>query len=171
MKKEEEEIKIEKLDLEILGILNEDSRLKLRPIAERLKKSPTTINKHINELEDAKIIKNYSLNIDYEKLGFDIIALIELTISKGKMIEIERGIAQDPHIFGVYDITGEYDAVLLARFKTRKDLNTFVKNLNSLEYIVKTNTHLVLNVIKERTDFNDLVNSEDLLSKQKLKKS
>ncbi len=159
--------KAEELDLEILGILNEDSRLKLRPIADRLNKSPTTINKHINELEEAKIIKNYSLNIDYEKLGFDIIALIELTISKGKMIEIERGISQDPHIFGVYDITGEYDAVLLTRFKSRKDLNTFVKNLNSLEYIVKTNTHLVLNVIKERTDFNQLIQSEELLSEQK----
>ncbi|MFX1375213.1 MAG: Lrp/AsnC family transcriptional regulator [Promethearchaeota archaeon] len=156
--------KINQLDLEILGILSEDSRLKLRPIAERLKRSPTTINKHINELEESGVIKNYSLNIDYERLGYDIIALIELTISKGKMIDVERVIAHNPNIFGIYDITGEYDAVVLARFKTRKELNTFVKNLNSLEYLVKTNTHLVLNVIKERTHFNELVNSEKLLS-------
>ena len=89
-------------------------------------------------------------------------ALIEVTISKGKMLQVEREVAQHPNIFGLYDITGEYDAVILARFKTRKDLNNFVKNLNSSEYIIKTNTHLVLNLIKDKTDFKELVNSEKM---------
>ena len=151
---------IDELDKQILTILSQDSTKKLRPIAQDLNKSPTTINKHIKELEDEGIIKDYTIRIDYEKLGYDIIALIELTISKGKMIEVEHDIARDPHIFGVYDITGEYDAVLLARFKTRKDLNRFVKGLNSYEYVVRTNTHLVLNIIKEHTDFRELMTSE-----------
>ena len=150
---------VDELDIEILSILSQDSTKKLRPIAEALNKSPTTINKHKEELEQEGIIKGYTINIDYEKLGFDIIALIELTISKGKMIEVQKEIAQHPNIFGVYDITGEYDAVILARFKTRKGLNAFVKNLNRYEYVVRTNTHLVLNVIKERTDFKRLIDS------------
>jgi len=151
---------VDELDIDIIRILSEDSTLKLRPIAKELNKSPTTINKHIKDLEEQDIIKAYTINIDYENLGYDIIALIELTISKGKMIEVERDIAKDPHIFGVYDITGEYDAIILARFKTRKDLNAFVKNLNSYEFVMRTNTHLVLNVIKERTDFKELIDSD-----------
>ena len=153
---------IDDLDKEILSMLSQDSTKKLRPIAEVLNRSPTTINKHKEELEQEGIIKSYTINIDYEKLGYDIIALIELTISKGKMIEVEHDISQNPNIFGVYDITGEYDAVILARFKTRKDLNIFVKSLNSYEYVVRTNTHLVLNIIKEHTDFKELMNSETL---------
>ncbi len=151
---------VDELDTEILSMLSQDSTKKLRPIAEALNRSPTTINKHKEELEQEGIIKSYTINIDYEKLGYDIIALIELTISKGKMIEVEKDIAQNPNIFGVYDITGEYDAVILARFKTRKALNNFVKNLNSYEYVVRTNTHLVLNIIKEHTDFRELMNSD-----------
>ena len=151
---------IDQIDIDILQILSQNSKLKLRPIAETLQKSPTTINKHITSLEDAGILKDYTISIDYEKLGYDIMALIELTIAKGKMLEVENDIAKNPHIYGVYDITGEYDAVILARFKTRKGLNRFVKQLNSYEYVVRSNTHLVLNVIKERTDFTELMKSD-----------
>lgn len=150
---------VDELDKEILRILSQDSTIKLRPIAQDLNRSPTTINKHIKELEDAGIIKDYTIRIDYEKLGYDIMALIELTISKAKMLEVERDIAQHPNIFGVYDITGEYDAVILARFKTRKELNKFVKHINGYEYVVRTNTHLILDIIKEQTNFAQLMSS------------
>jgi DNA-binding Lrp family transcriptional regulator len=153
--------KIKDIDLEILRILSQDSRKKLRPIADELKRSPTTINEHIRIMEERKIIKGYSISIDYEKIGYDIIALIEVTISKGKMLEVERDIADHPNIFAVYDVTGEYDAIILARFKTRNELSNLVKKINSYEYVVRTNTHLILNVIKERTDFAKMRETEE----------
>ena len=151
---------VDETDIEILKILSEDSRKKLRPIAIDLNKSPTTVGKHIKDLEDKEIIKKYTINIDYEKLGYDIVALIELTISKGMMRSVEETIAADPNVFAVYDITGEYDAIILARFRTRHDLNAFVKNLNSHEFVVRTNTHLILNVIKDGTSLQELIESE-----------
>ena len=148
---------IDKTDIDILKILSLDGRKSLRNIGEELKKSPVTIKKHIDELEEKGIIKDYSAKINYEKLGYDIIALIELTISKGKMLEVEKEIAQNPNVFGVYDVTGEYDAILLARFKKREALSELVKVINSNEYVVRTNTHLILNVIKEGTNFAELI--------------
>ena len=159
------------LDIEILKILSKGSiskilskddeeRISLRKLAETLEKSPVTIKKHIEGLENRGIIKNYGVTIDYEKLGFDIIALIELTISKGKMLEVERDIAKHPNIFGVYDITGEYDAIFLARFKNRSELSEMVKEINKYEYVIRTNTHLILNVIKEGTEFAALISKD-----------
>ncbi len=49
----------------------------------------------------------------------------------------------------VYDITGEWDSLVIGYFKDRDDLNRFIKNLLSLRYIDRTITHLVLNVVKE----------------------
>jgi DNA-binding Lrp family transcriptional regulator len=158
------------LDIKLLKILSKDDRVSLsispkdelervslRKLADILDKSPVTIKNHLDELEKKGIIKDYGITIDYEKLGFDIIALIELTISKGKMLEVERDIAKNPNIFAVYDITGEYDAIMLARFRTRAELSNLVKNINSYEYVIRTNTHLILNVIKEGTDFAGLI--------------
>jgi DNA-binding Lrp family transcriptional regulator len=136
------------IDLEILKILSEDGRESYRKIAQELSKSPVTIKSHVEELEKG-IIKSYGAQLDYEKLGYEIIAFIELTVSKGKMLEVERTIAKNPNVFGVYDITGTYDALILVRFKTRKELSEMIKKIHTSEYVESTNTHLVLNVIKE----------------------
>ena len=152
-----QDMNVNSLDIEILKLLSKDGRLSLRKIAEKLNKSPVTIKKHIDELEEKGIIRDYSASIDYEKLGYQIVALIELTISKGEMIKVEEQIGNESNVFAVYDITGTYDAIILARFKTRQELNELVKRINGYEYIVRTNTHLVLNIVKESTNFSDLI--------------
>ena len=151
---------IDDLDLEILKILSIDSRKNKSAIAEELNRSPNTIIKHIINLEKNGVIKNYGAQIDYEKLGYNIIALIELTISKGKMLEIEQDLRKNPDIFAIYDITGEYDALILARFKNRGDLSKMIKKIHTSPYVERTNTHFVLNVIKEHSSLSELLKEE-----------
>ncbi len=165
----EEESKSDDLDIEILKILEKDGRKTFNFIAETLKqsqtlgKSPVTIKKHIEELDAKGFIKGYGAHIDYEKLGYDIMAIIDLSVSKGKMVEVENDISNDPHVFGIYDATGDYDAIVLARFKSRKDLNQMVKKINSYEYVIRTNTHLILNIIKEGSSLEDLIKKDKLI--------
>ena len=73
---EKEHRSVDDVDLDILGILSENSKQNFKQISDELKKSPVTIKKHIEGLENRGIIKNYGVTIDYEKLGFNIIALI-----------------------------------------------------------------------------------------------
>jgi Lrp/AsnC family transcriptional regulator for asnA, asnC and gidA len=148
---------LNKIDFEILKVLSHDGRTSYRQLAKMLGKSPATVKKHVEDLESSGIIKNYGINIDYEKLGYEIIALIEITVDKGKMLEVENEIAKNPNVFGVYDVTGEYDSIILAQFKSRADLSQMVKEINSHEHVIRTNTHLILNVIKESTSLTDLM--------------
>lgn len=152
----------EDTDLEILQILSKDGRKSYRNIAVDLHRSPVTIKKHVEDLENRKIIKDYGIRVDYEKLGYNLIAFIEITISKGKMIEVEKMIAEDPHVFGVYDITGTYDAIILSRFKSRQELSKMIKKIHSSEFVERTNTHLVLNIIKEGSSLKDLLTADNL---------
>ena len=151
---------MDELNLKILRILSVDGRKSYRSISEQLKKSPITIKNHIEEMEETGIIKNYGVQIDYEKIDYNIIALIELTISKGKMLEIEQDLAQNPNIFAVYDITGEYDALIIARFKNKGELSKMIKDIHKSPYIERTNTHFVLNVIKEHSSLSELLKNE-----------
>ena len=85
------------LDIEILKKISKDGRISLRQLAKDLgNKSPVTIKSHVENLEKEKIIKDYGAQIDFEKLGYDIIAIIELTISKGKMLEVDKTMVQNP---------------------------------------------------------------------------
>jgi len=76
------------------------------------------------------------------------------------MIEVETDIAENPNVFGVYDITGDYDALVFVRFKTRTELSAMIKKLHSSPYVERTNTHIILNVIKEGSSFINLLEKE-----------
>jgi len=154
---------ISELDIEILKKLSKDGRISLRQLAKDLgNKSPVTIKRHVEELENKGIIINYGAKINYEKLGYEIMAIIEVTISKGKMFEVEEKIAENPNVFGVYDITGTYDALILARFKTREELSKMIKEIHKSPNVERTNTHFVLNTIKEDSSFTALKEKENL---------
>jgi len=152
---------LSELDFEIIKKLSVDGRISLRQLAKELgNKSPVTIKNHVENLENMGIIINYGAKINYEKLGYGIMAIIEVTISKGKMFEVEEKIAENPNVFGVYDITGTYDALILARFKTREELSIMIKEIHKSPNVERTNTHFVLNTIKEASSFVDLMEKE-----------
>jgi DNA-binding Lrp family transcriptional regulator len=154
---DEDQSLINETDLDILKILSKDGRESFRQIAQELERSPVTIKSHVDKLEKNGIIKDWGVNIDFEKLGYDIIAIIEITISKGKMLEVEEEISRNPNVYAVYDITGTYDALILARFKTRGELSKMIKQIHASPFVESTNTHLVLNVIKEKSSLVELI--------------
>src|SRR3989344_1785118 len=90
-------MKHDELDKQIMNLLLENSRLSYRQIAKKLKVSAATIMNRTKLLEKGGIIKNYTISIDYEKVGFDIEAIIEMRISKGKLIEVENKITKKPN--------------------------------------------------------------------------
>jgi len=72
-----------------------------------------------------------------------------LTVSKGKLLKVEREIAKMPNVCAVYDVTGLTDAMVIGKFRNRKELSDFTKSLLAMRYIERTNTHVILSTIKE----------------------
>ncbi|MBI2656931.1 Lrp/AsnC family transcriptional regulator [Candidatus Woesearchaeota archaeon] len=142
-------MQLEETDERILNVIIGNSRLSLREIARKVHVSVATVMHHIKRMEKEGIIKNYTAKLDYEKAGYDVEVIIEIRISKGKLFDVEKKIAMHPNVFAVYDITGAFDAVVLARFKTRRLMDNFLKKLQTYEFVERTETKLVLNTIKE----------------------
>ena len=63
--------------------------------------------------------------------------------------EAEQELAKHQNVIQVYDITGDYDIAIIARFKDRKALDTFIKSVLNKSYIKRTVTNIALNVVKE----------------------
>jgi len=143
------QILIDDLDKKIIRELLSNSRLSYRQIAKRIRVSPATVLTRIKKLEFNRIVKYYTTILDHERLGYDLSAIIELSISKGKLIDVEKEIAKSMNVVGVYDVTGTTDAIVLAKFKNRRQLNNFIKRILSMEFVERTNTRVILNTIKE----------------------
>src|SRR3989344_3479023 len=142
-------MQLEQTDKKILNIIVDNSRLSLRRIAKKADVSVATVMHHIKALEKEGIIRKYTAKLDYEKMGYDVEVMIEIRISKGKLFEVEKKIAMHPNVFAVYDATGAFDAVILARFPTRRQMDNFLKKIQTYEFVERTETKLVLQTVKE----------------------
>lgn len=143
-------MELKKLDREILNLLLKDSSLSSREISEKVDYSKVTVLNHIKKMEEKGIIKNYTVNLNYEKIGYGLQIIIEMRISQGKLLKVEEKIANNERVSQVYDMTGDFDALILAQFKNRKEADQFIKKIQTYDFVERTRTHLVLNVIKKR---------------------
>jgi len=136
-------------DSELLRHLNENGKASQRELAGLTGLALGTVSNHLKSLERKNIIRGYFADIDPEKVGFTLTSTINLRITKGKIMDVQASIAEHPRVFAVYDITGEWDSLVLARFRNREEMDDFIKNTLSQKYIERTSSSLVLNNVKE----------------------
>lgn len=137
-------------DRRILDELLKDGRASHRELAERTGLSLATVNRRVRHMEEAGVIRGYTAVLDPQQVGWGLTAVIGLRIDKGHVRAVHTQVAKDPRIFGVYDVTGEWDGIVLVRLRDREDLDDLVKGTLSLEHIQRTNTMIVLKTVQER---------------------
>ncbi|MEM0002301.1 MAG: Lrp/AsnC family transcriptional regulator [Desulfurococcaceae archaeon] len=142
-------ITFDELDYRILKILQEDSRISLKEISVKTGKPVSTIHERLKKAITKGFIKKFTILIDYEKLGYQVKALILINVDGKHIIEVEKYIASHPNVLAVYDITGEFDVAVLAVFKSIGELDSFVKWLLQHPHIKQTRTSIVFRTVKE----------------------
>ena len=142
-------MKIDSLDLRILKLLEADARQTLRSISKKLKTPISTIHSRIRKLRSAGVIKGFSVVLNAEKLGYEFKVIIGLNVKRSHLIRAEKLLAKKKAVICVYDVTGRFDLFLVARFKSVKELDRFLKEELDLEYIERTETFMVLKTWKE----------------------
>ena len=145
-------VKIDEADTQIIRALQEDSRVSLRKLAQKIGLTATMLRNRIAILEGQGIIRGYIPVLDGTKMGYAVTAIIMLQIEGGHLQEVEAEIARENNVVSVYDVTGEYDAIVFAKFRDNPSLNDFLKNLMTEKFIKRTSTIVALNSVKEHTE-------------------
>ncbi len=141
--------KVDEIDLKLINVLSRNGRASYRELAKSLGVSVATVAYRVARLQRNGLIKGFAAIVDYEKFGYDITAVIELVIREGRLLEVQRELAKEPNVVAVYDVTGEVDSIIVARFRDRQELSQFVKKVLRMPYVERTSTHVVLEVVKE----------------------
>jgi Lrp/AsnC family transcriptional regulator for asnA, asnC and gidA len=136
---------LDDIDRKIITVLGKDARTSLRKISELVNVSLGTVSNRVKKMEKKGIIEGYSVILNPNHIGWELNVVIGLRIQKGRLIEIQEKIAKDSRVYGVYDVTGDFDSMILARAKNRKDLDDLSKNVLSIDGVERSITHLVLN--------------------------
>ena len=141
--------KLDAVDLQIIRSLEEDSRVSLRKLAHRIGLTPNIVHNRLDSLEHEGVILGYAPVIDAAKMGYALTAIIMIQVEGEHIVEVENEIAKESNVLSVYDITGEYDAVVFAKFRDNASLNGFLKKLLTERFIKRTTTLIALNAVKE----------------------
>ena len=140
---------LDSTDRAIVEALCQDARLSQRQLAQIVGVAQGTITNRLRKLEDEGTIRGYAPILSAESVGWSMTVMAGLCIEKGKMMDVQKHISADSRVFSVYDVTGDWDSMVLARVKDREDLDNLTKTVFTLDGITRSYTHVVLNTVKE----------------------
>lgn len=140
------------LDRKIINYLERNGRASLRQIATQLEVSTTTVSNRIKELQDKGVIKYFKPVLDYKKLGYQLTTITKIKARGNKITGIVQELEKDDHLTHVYEITGEFDILVIGKFHDQESMNKEIKSLLNNPAIEETNTSVVLQAVKENAE-------------------
>jgi DNA-binding Lrp family transcriptional regulator len=140
----------------IIEALRKNSRRSYRELAKEVGLSPAALINRVKELEKERIVKGYTVSLDLLKLGYEFMGFVSISIDAGKLIETQEKISKLRGVYSVYDLTGEYDSVALIVAKSRNEFSGLIKKIHNTPHVKKTNTNVILNVVKDPFMFNEI---------------
>ncbi|ESP88639.1 HTH-type transcriptional regulator Lrp [Candidatus Halobonum tyrrellensis] len=151
----------ENLDAQLVNALLGNGRASLRSLAEELDVSVTTVSNHLRDLESEGVVQGYTPRVNYDRLGYDVTAIVQLKVEGDALPEITDRLEEQKQMVSVYEVTGDYDVIAIGKFLDTDDMNDGIKGLLSDVDIRETNTSVVLNTVVENAQFELDVDEEE----------
>jgi len=148
-------MELDEIDRTILNILQSEGNLSNAELARRAHLSPPAVHARVRRLEELGFIRQYAALLERERIGFDMLCFIHLSLQRHQPEEVDSvraAIRQMPEVLECYHVTGEYDYLLKVVIRNRKDLERFVvERLTPVPGIARIHTSLVLSEVKATT--------------------
>jgi DNA-binding Lrp family transcriptional regulator len=143
----------ENLDAKLVNALLGDGRASLRSLAEDLDVSVTTVSNHLSDLEEEGVIDGYTPKLDYDALGYDVTAILQLKVEGDALPDVTGRLRDHDQMISVYEVTGDYDIIAVGKFADTDGMNRHIKTLLNDPDIKESNTSVVLNAASQHEQF------------------
>jgi Lrp/AsnC family leucine-responsive transcriptional regulator len=142
----------DEIDLRILALLQENCKLPLAKIGEKVGLSAPSVIDRIKKLEDNGVILGYRAIVNARQLGKDVTAFIGVSVSHPKLIDaLEHDITQLEDVLECHHVTGLHTLLLKAKTKNTSTLEELIRTIRSIDGVERTETMVVLSTHTERT--------------------
>jgi DNA-binding Lrp family transcriptional regulator len=150
---EEQTLHLDEKDYEILRLLQDDAKLTVREVAEKIHLSATPTHDRIKRLEKLKVIRKYAALIDNRKVNRPLTVLCQVSLrdhDKKTAQEFVSAVVALKEVIACYNISGEYDFMLKIVAESMESYhNFFIRYISGINGIGQTKSAFVMDVIKE----------------------
>jgi len=143
------------IDKQLLIMLQENARVPLKQLADRVYLSSPAAAARIARLEKQGIIKGYHTEIDWLKLGYHITAFINLEVAPDQKKDFYPFIQECPNVMECNCVTGNYSMLIKVCFQSTMDLDVFIGDVQKFG---KTSTQIVFSTAVEHRGIQILGN-------------
>jgi len=144
---------LDAIDRQILSVLSRDARLSVERVSEQVNLSPTPVRRRIRRLEEAGIIRRYTLDLDMKACGYgmQLFAFIKLqSRDRTTIADFEARVRRLPEVTSCHLVTGAYDYILAMQLKDMDTYNAFLRStLAELPGVFGIETSVVIGPIKD----------------------
>lgn len=147
-------MQIDAIDQRILYRLQENGHLSNQDLAEQVALSPSACLRRVRALEEAGLIRGYRAVLDAEKLGFELEAIVHVSLDQsrpGWHEEFLAGIALHDEITEASIVTGASNYILAVRTRNLAAFSQFVEDkLSKIAGVRDLCSHIVMRKVKSR---------------------
>lgn len=138
--RKDNKFQLDPVDMAILQVFDSNARISMRELADRIGMSPPSTADRVRRLGDVGIIQNYTIDIDYSKLGYSIEAIMTIAPFPGANKSVEDIIAAVDSCLSCDKVTGEACYVARVLFQSIDELD---KLADTLSTVAATKTSIV----------------------------
>jgi Lrp/AsnC family transcriptional regulator, leucine-responsive regulatory protein len=149
-------MKLDRYDRRILEVLQDEGRISNQELADRIGLSPSPCLRRVRALEEAGIIAGYRALLDAQSLGFNLVALISISMDRHtpeRFARFDAAIAAIPEVLECLLITGrdaDYQLKVVVRdMDAYQDL--LLNKITRLEGVSGVHSSFVLRRVVDRT--------------------
>ena len=128
------------IDRHIIKLLQENARISLKTMAEKTFLSSPAVSARIDRLEREGIITGYHAVVDHMKLGYHILAYINLNVQPEDKAKFYAYAEEMPNVLECSCVTGEYSMIMKVAFSSTMELDQFI---GQLQKFGKTSTRII----------------------------
>jgi DNA-binding Lrp family transcriptional regulator len=144
---------VDDTDRQVVNALLQDGRASARDVAAATGIAATTVSRRMDDLEATGVIDEYTVDIDYGALGYDVTAVFQLSVEGDGLGRVVDQLRKRREMIAVYEVTGGHDIVAVGKFTDTESMNERIKTLLTDEDIRSASTSVVLNTVCEHEQF------------------
>ncbi len=138
---------MDKIDYKLISLLQKDGRAPLKQLASEVYLSSPATSSRIERLEEEGIISGYTAQINHKKLGYPIVAFVNLELQPNQKPTFYPFICNHPNVLECNCVTGHYSIMIKVAFESTEMLDTFI---GQIQQFGMTETQIVFSTVVDR---------------------
>jgi DNA-binding Lrp family transcriptional regulator len=135
---------LDRLDAQLLALLEDDPRTGIVELAERLGTSRNTVQARMTRLRDSGLLTGFRVTVDFEAVGVPVAALVSIDLSQGSLADAVEALTAIPQVLEVLTCTGDADLVVRMAAESNAQLQDLIQDVLAVPGVVRTTTVIVL---------------------------